>query len=616
MEPRPQVQKAIILAAGKGKRLRPFTDAQPKCLVPVNGVPILINTLTCLANAGIEQAVIVVGHLKEKIYRRIGSSFRGMGITYVESKRYATTNNIYSLWLAREHLGENILLLEADVFFDQELIDRLLRDNGENQAAVVRHQPWMSGTIVRLGQDNRIESLIGSSRQGPGFDYSDTMKTVNIYRFSGDFLRHRFLPRLDAAISAGDVNDFYETVLHALCRQHEPALTALRCDDIRWFEIDNQDDLSAANYLFADQKQRYDFISGLHGDYWRYDFVDHALLYNLYFPPPAMLQEFTDNMPHLVLHYTSAQRELAALVGTLIDQPPSRIVVGNGASELIKIIDRRLGRRLILPVPSFNEWVNAAPAGGVIEFALEAPSFQLDVDRFAEEAVSQGAEIAVVLNPNNPTSLAVPKDDLLRLTKLLAEKEIMLVVDESFIDFTEDAPGSTLEGELEQHQNLVIIKSLSKCYGIGGLRLGYLLTDNQQFVDAVRAELPIWNINGFAEMFLRLAPRYQSQFIRSCQRVRAACDDLYRRLSAIPGLTVYRPDANFILCRLPDGSMSSPELTEKLFIEHNILIKHCAGKTMPQGDRYVRIASRTMVENDALAEALWSVITGDSPSDE
>jgi histidinol-phosphate/aromatic aminotransferase/cobyric acid decarboxylase-like protein len=149
---------------------------------------------------------------------------------------------------------------------------------------------------------------------------------------------------------------------------------------------------------------------------------------------------------------------------------------------------------------------------------------------------------------------------------------------------------------------------MSKCYGIGGLRLGYLLTDNSQFADAVREEIPIWNINSFAEMFLRLAARYRKQFAHSCELTRRDRDTLYRGLGTIAGLTVYRPDANFVLCRLPDGVMSSPELTRRLFIEDNILVKHCAGKTMPEADRYVRIASRTEAENQALVEALRRII--------
>ena len=606
--PHRPVQKAVILAAGVGNRLRPLTDRLPKCLVPVNGVPILVNTLTHLADSGIRETVIVIGHLKEIILERIGDRFRGMKITYVESERYATTNNIYSLWLAREYLDEDVLLLEADVYFERELLDSLLRARGENHAVVAHHQSWMSGTVVRLDEHDNIETMVESRQQGPDFDYSNTFKTVNIYRFGGRFLREHFLPCLDATITLGNVHDYYETVLNELCNQNGLTLAAVRCDDISWIEIDNQDDLTAANYLFAGKEQRYEYISSLHGDYWRYDFVDHALLYNLYFPPEALLSDLSNHLRDLVLNYPSGQNVIAKLMGTLIDQPSERIIVGNGASELIKVIGRRLKQRLIVPVPSFNEWVNAVPEGLVTESVLEPPTFQLDVERFAREAVDCAADIAIVLNPNNPTSLAVPKADLTWLVEQLAERDILLIIDESFVDFMANAGEVTMETETGQYRNLAVIKSLSKCYGLGGLRLGYLLTDNNRLARAVREEIPIWNINGFAEAFLRLAPRYRKEFARSCELVRVACNGFYRHLSTIPGLTAYQPDANFVLCRLPEDAMSGPELTRKLFVEDNILVKHCAGKTMPEADRYVRIASRTEVENRTLVEALASLL--------
>ena len=602
------VRKAVILAAGVGSRLRPFTDEQPKCLVPVNGVPVLVNALIHLVNAGVRETIIVVGHLKEKIFERVGARFQGMEIRYVESECYAMTNNIYSLWLAREHLNEDILLLEADVFFEQELIDRLVSAKGENQAALAQHQPWMSGTVARVDEQGRIEALVESRDQGADFEYSGTLKTVNVYRFGGDFLRKCFLPRLDSAIAAGNVNDYYEAVLSELCGQDGVDLSAVLCGDIKWIEIDNQDDLTAANYLFANQEQRYKYISSLHGDYWRYNFVDHSLLYNLHFPPKALLDDIAANLGNLVLNYPSGQNILAGLMGALIDQPPEKIVVGNGASELIKVIGRRLKRRLMVAVPSFNEWVNTVPEEYITESALEPPSFQLDVDRFVRDASDCGADIAVVVNPNNPTSLAVPKTEVIRLTEQLAERDILLIVDESFIDFTEDTRSGSMAPEIERYYNLAIIKSLSKCYGIGGLRLGYLLTNDSQFADSVRAEIPIWNINGFAEMFLRLAARYRKEFTRSCELTRRDRDTLYLSLGTIAGLMVYQPDANFVLCRLPDGAMSGPELTRRLFIEDNILVKHCAGKMMPEADRYVRIASRTEAENQALIEALRRII--------
>ncbi|MFC1944950.1 phosphocholine cytidylyltransferase family protein, partial [Chloroflexota bacterium] len=218
------VRKAIILAAGTGNRLRPFTDEQPKCLVPVNGVPILVNTLARLANTGIKETIIVTGHLREKILERIGVRFQGMEIIYIESECYATTNNIYSLWLAREHFNENLLLLEADVFFEQELIDRLLSAKGENRAAVARCQPRMSGTVAYLNDQGGIRALVGNNHQGLDYEHLDAFKTVNIYYFSGDFLRNRLLPRLDAAIAASNVHDYYETVLQEICSQDELAL--------------------------------------------------------------------------------------------------------------------------------------------------------------------------------------------------------------------------------------------------------------------------------------------------------------------------------------------------------------------------------------------------------
>jgi threonine-phosphate decarboxylase len=364
--------------------------------------------------------------------------------------------------------------------------------------------------------------------------------------------------------------------------------------------------MSQNNY--KTQSEKYEFISGQHGGYYRHDFIDHAYLYNLYFPPEAVFANFKDQIHDLVLNYPIAQDALTGLVGKIIDQPAERIVVGNGAAELINIVSGQISRKLIVPVPSFNEYANAAPSGQAVEFPLEFPSFQLDVDKFAAEAIRVKADVAVVVTPNNPTSILIPKPDLIRLAEKLETHDCMLIIDESFLDFAETPEQISMEPEIENYPNMAIFKSMSKAYGICGLRIGYMLTANSKFAEALRNGVHIWNINGFAEEFLRLLPDYKQEFIESCKKVRNDRNSLYMKLCSIDGMTVFKPDANFIFCRLPDYVQSAPEITKKLFIEHNMYIKDCAGKTQPDSDRYLRIASRTEVENCKLVEALSGVI--------
>ena len=359
---------------------------------------------------------------------------------------------------------------------------------------------------------------------------------------------------------------------------------------------------------YKTQSEKYEFISGQHGGYYRHNFIDHAYLYNLYFPPEAVFTKLKEQIHDIVLNYPMAQNALAGLIGKLIDQPAERIVVGNGAAELIKIVSGHISGKLIVPVPSFNEYANAAPSGQVVEFPLEFPSFQLDVDKFAAEAIRVKADVAVVVTPNNPTSMLIPKSDLIRLAKKLETHDCMLIIDESFLDFTESPDQISMEQKIENYPNVTIFKSMSKAYGICGLRIGYMLTANSKFAEAIRNGVHIWNINGFAEEFLRILPDYKQEFIESCKQVRADRDSLYKKLCGIEGMTVFKPDANFIFCRLPDYVQSAPEITKKLFIEHNIYIKDCVGKTQPDSDRYLRIASRTEAENCNLVAALANII--------
>ena len=165
-------------------------------------------------------------------------------------------------------------------------------------------------------------------------------------------------------------------------------------------------------------------------------------------------------------------------------------------------------------------------------------------------------------------------------------------MDESFIDFCPDTTGQSVEGVLEDYPNLVVLKSLTKSCGCLGLRLGYALSADIGLVREIRSRLPVFNVNGVAEWFLRLLPRHRTAFAAACRRVRAETDELYAKLAAITWLTCWRPAANFVFCRVDHPRLDGVALARRLYLDHKVLVKHCAGKALPEGERYLRIGSQ------------------------
>jgi choline kinase len=231
------VTTAVILAAGCGSRLRPATDAVPKCLSEVNGVPILEQQVRCLRHSGFHRLVMVVGHFERQIRDFLDRTATGLTIDYVVNPRYRTTNNIYSLWLAQEEISEPFLLLECDLFFKESSLRDMLEPN---KVAVSRVQPWMKGTTVDIDADRRVtEFKVGHQTQNFG------LKTVNIYSFSAatwDDMRRR----LEQRIRAGAVDDYYEVVLAEMVSGGDRSFGAVDFPARDWHEIDTLDDLHAA----------------------------------------------------------------------------------------------------------------------------------------------------------------------------------------------------------------------------------------------------------------------------------------------------------------------------------------------------------------------------------
>ena len=236
-----QITTALLLAAGAGSRLG---NGAPKCLTEVSGEPILGRLVSCLVEEGFERLVVVVGYRGEEIREYLDFHADGLEIQYIECRRYATTNNIYSLWLAREHIQAPFVLIESDLVFEPKLLG-LMRLS--NRIAVARLLPYMNGTTVSIEDTGLVGSFSVGGLDGPRLSH----KTVNIYSLSLP-IWNEVVRRLDQRITAGRVHDYYETVFAEMAAEDLLSLRPVSFDDGRWIEIDTPNDLSAAHDLFND----------------------------------------------------------------------------------------------------------------------------------------------------------------------------------------------------------------------------------------------------------------------------------------------------------------------------------------------------------------------------
>ncbi len=241
------ITTALLLAAGAGTRLQPLTDNCPKCLTEVRGVPMLGRLVSCLIAEGFSRLVVVVGYRDQQIRDYLESHASGLTVDFVDCREYATTNNIYSLWRAREHIREPFVLIESDLVFDSHLLGLMrVRD----RIAIARFQSPMLGTTVSIDEFGRVISFrVGTDPCARGLSH----KTVNVYSLSKATWRE-VVRRLDQRIAAGKVQDYYEVVFAEMVADGLLTLQSVGFDEGRWCEIDTLEDLRAAELLFFDSR--------------------------------------------------------------------------------------------------------------------------------------------------------------------------------------------------------------------------------------------------------------------------------------------------------------------------------------------------------------------------
>lgn len=596
--------QAIILAAGMGKRLKELTQDRTKCMVQVNGVALIDRMLHQIESRHLSRIVIVVGYEGEKLMKYIDTLGIRTPIVYVQNPIYDKTNNIYSLALAKDYLcQDDTLLFESDLIFEDAVIDQLLDDPRETLALVDKYESWMDGTCVKLGPDDSIASFVPSKnfRFEEAHEY---YKTVNIYKFGRHFSRTHYVPFLEAYSKALGNNEYYEQVLRVIAMLDDPEIRAKRLSGQLWYEIDDIQDLDIASSMFAqDPDLRVSLMQGRYGGYWRYpQLLDFCYLVNPYFPPQRLIDEIQANFTSLLTQYPSGMRVNALLAARNFAVHQQNILVGNGAAELIKALMARLEGVTGFIRPTFEEYPNRYQDRPNVCFTPAGPDFRYTADDLMAFFGPQDIDNLVLINPDNLTGNYIPAPDVLRLADWAQEKGIRLILDESFADFADEADNTFIRQDLlDRYRRLYVVKSISKSYGVPGLRLGVLASGDQDLIAALKKDVAIWNINSFAEFYMQIEEKYKKDYARSLELIRAERARFRRELEKLPNLRVIPSQANYLMVELL-GGLSARAITRDLLVNRCILVKDLSPKL--GGQQYLRLAVRDTRDNDRLLEAL------------
>ena len=597
--------QAIILAAGMGRRLGEYTKDNTKCMVPVNGVPLIDRLLGQLSRLKLDRVVIVVGYEGGKLVKHIGELYTDLNIEFVENPVYSRTNNIYSLWLAKDYLQQDdTILVESDLIFDDVLLSMLIDNPFPNLALVSKYETWMDGTMVRIDSDCNIVNFVPKD----AFDYSNAgkyYKTVNIYKFSKEFSTRKYVPFLEAYTKAVENNEYYENVLRIISFLNSSDLKALPVTNAKWYEIDDKQDLDIAEALFAEEKDIIRKYYGRFGGFWRFPkMLDFCYLVNPYFGESRIVEEMKANFGTLVSEYPSGLKVNTLLASKCWGVKEDYIVPGNGAAELIKELMGILPGTLGIVRPTFEEYPNRRSTEDLVTFIPDRPDYRYTADDLKDFFGRNHADNILVINPDNPSGNFIPANDLLSLAEWCGERGTRLIVDESFVDFSDGYVHNTLLHDriLEEYPHLVVLKSISKSYGVPGIRLGILCSADMELMASIRKSLSIWNINSFAEFFMQIFTKYEKDYHRACTRFAEERDRFGRELSGIPFLHVMPSQANYFLCRiLPPYTAGGLVLT--MLKRFDILTRDCSTKAGLDGGQYMRIAVRSREDNDRLLAA-------------
>lgn len=601
--------QSIILAAGLGSRLGELTKECTKCMVKINGITLIERMLRQLDRYGMDRIIIVTGYKGDILKDYVQNLGINTPVVFVDNSDYRHTNNIYSLWLTREFLEEmDSLVLESDMIFEDRVIEKMLAIDNGCGTFVARPRPWMDGSIVKLDKDNNIV-YFADDEEVKRIDPSYYHKIVSIYKFKKRYVSEKYMTYLNEYVKKNKDNNLYESLLKVIDLDVEKKIPAEILDEEQWYEINDIQDMDIAESMFADGNEKVRKYLQRYGGYWRYPAMrDFCYLVNPYFPNERFMNEMKSNFDVLVREYPSGMAVNSLLAGHFFGVRTENICVGNGTAELIKSLMENISGNIGMVYPTFEEYPHRKKDVEVIPYYVVDKDFDYSVDDIMSYYEGKDISAIVLVNPDNPSGHFISKKDILRLEDWCRSKGRKLIVDESFIDFVEDDEWHTLLDMevLLNHPSLIVLKSISKSFGVAGLRLGVIATADTDLIAFMKKDVAIWNINSFAEYYLQIIEKYRDDYYEAMEKFKEVRRRYLDKLSKIKGFKVYPSQANYVMCHI-ENSVTSTELADILLNRYNVLIKNLASKEGLNKGNYVRLSVKSDEENDYIVNALMEI---------
>ncbi|WP_269615885.1 aminotransferase class I/II-fold pyridoxal phosphate-dependent enzyme [Prochlorococcus marinus] len=585
--------KALILAAGYGNRMKPLTNNEHKTLLKINNERIIDRIIYSLESNSIRDIVIVTGYRHNELSSYLKEKHINININFIYNDRFDQTNNIYSLALAfkKMSLDDDILLIESDLIYDSGIIKTILESNYSNVALVSPYRIGLDGTVVEL-KDKKIVSIYPPHLQGSNFNLYDKYKTLNIYRFSREFCQTEFKRILLYYAAVIDSNIYYELILGILIYLQRQDIHCEIVPNNSWAEVDDPNDLTNAEYLFNDNKKQ-DILDKSFGGYWNFDILDFCFIRNMYFPPKSILSEIKGCLPILLENYGSSSEVLNRKLSYVLQVDETNLLLLNGAAQIYPILANYLANKsALIPSPTFGEYPKIFPNASIY-----LDNFSYSEDDFISKL--EGNQVVVIVNPNNPTGTTIRTESILNI--ITNNPHILFILDESFIEFSEE---KSLIYFLEDQplDNIIVIKSMSKTYGLPGIRLGYIYLNNTNLMDIFKEQLPIWNNNSISEFYLEVILKHKNSLEESFNLTKRDRSEMKQMLSSVDCIDkIMDSGANFLTVRL---NAIYSNIVQYMIVNYNIYIKDITNKFKSSEFQYIRLAVRKPLENKLLVQSL------------